>query len=151
MQKIIPPPQGYNPEQLPYKLIALSRNIVAYKEVLESEIYRVSIVVDAIHKGHGEQNKIFEFSSGNIPVEIREFFEMSLNRMQSEKIVIETGFQLYRIGNSVVEFTAFTKVNTEGETPAVDSLDIQRMQNMQIGQAIVIGIYNNPTKVERIS
>jgi len=141
MEKITPPPQGYDPEQIEGKLASLSKNISEYNDLLKTGFNSVSIVViDAERK-----TKIFSFTRDNIPVEVYEFFESSLNRMYSEKYTIETGFNLYKIGNHVVEINNFIKNYT------VDKIDIGRMKSIQPGQTCVIVINNIATQIERVS
>jgi len=150
MQKITPPPQGYDPKLIQAKLQALKANIEEYQVICASQIQRVTIVVQAFYRGE-IINRVFSFPPGTIPLEINEFFESSANRMCAEMNAIEEGFNLYRIGNHIVEFNNFIKDYTAGEIPSIDGLDIQKMQNMEPGQKSIIDINNKPTPIERIS
>lgn len=150
MQTINPPPQGYTPEQLQEKLQALLKNIEAYREILACKLNHVTIVVQGSN-GNQAVNRILNFPPGNIPLEITEFLESSYNRMEAERLTIENGYYIYKIGNILVELTEFIKTYTAGEIPAVDALDIEHMKNMQPGHITVIAIDGVPARIQRIS
>lgn len=142
--------QGAKPVNVP-ELIKDLTSLIADCSVCEDcDIHKLTIVVNG-RKNREHVSKVFNFSPGNIPAEMKEFFIAYRKNLLAQVTELQQSTPMVKLGNQVVAIADLLTDYTAGEIPAIDTDTAQAIRDMKPGALLTVLINDTPHQLQRIN